>query len=122
MSMVNGQQRYAVWSERLRRFGMGSVTVAEFCRREAVSVPSFYAWRKRLKESEGAKAPSVKNRDGDAKFLSVVVSAAIAQPMLKLPGGAVIELPSQLGQRQLVDLIAAVVEATDAARRSAEVA
>ena len=38
-----------VWQERLRRFReAGSVSVAEFCRQEQVSVPSFYGWRKKL--------------------------------------------------------------------------
>ena len=42
----------AVWRERLRRFDSGNLTVAEFCHREGVSNPSFYQWRKRLKQSD----------------------------------------------------------------------
>lgn len=36
------------WRERLERFRGSTWTVAEFCRREKVSVASFYQWRKKL--------------------------------------------------------------------------
>ena len=38
----------AVWRERLERFAVEQGSVAEFCRREGVSLPSFYRWRKML--------------------------------------------------------------------------
>jgi hypothetical protein len=38
----------AVWGERLRRHERSGLTVAEFCERECVSVPSFYQWKRRL--------------------------------------------------------------------------
>jgi len=120
MLKLNRQQRHAVWVERWERFVAANVSVAEFCRREAVSVASFYAWKKRLAPASRAKTRPVKNRAGDVKFLPLVVSATATQPMLRLPGGAAIELPSQLGRRQLTDLIAAVVAATDSSRSISE--
>jgi hypothetical protein len=36
------------WQRRLGRFQEARQSVAEFCRKEGVSVPSFYQWRKRL--------------------------------------------------------------------------
>lgn len=46
-----------LWNERLRRFEGGGLTVAEFCRNEQVSIPSFYQWRKKFRrdfEGNGA--------------------------------------------------------------------
>jgi hypothetical protein len=37
-----------LWRGRLGRFDVSRLTVAEFCKRERVSVPSFYQWRKRI--------------------------------------------------------------------------
>jgi len=42
-----------VWAERLARFPDSGLTPAQFCALEAISSPSFYAWRRRL----GAPAP-----------------------------------------------------------------
>jgi hypothetical protein len=39
------------WTKRLTRFEAAGETVARFCRREGVSVPSFYAWKKRLRQA-----------------------------------------------------------------------
>jgi len=36
------------WTERLARFEQSGQTVAQFCRQEGVSQPSFYQWRKKL--------------------------------------------------------------------------
>ena len=54
------QQR---WRDRLRRFSHSALSVTEFCRREQVSEPSFYAWRKRLLEPvKSGREPAVANR------------------------------------------------------------
>jgi hypothetical protein len=36
------------WLDRLRRFARTKCSVAEVCRRERVSVASFYQWRRKL--------------------------------------------------------------------------
>ena len=41
-------QAESSWRSRMTKFRRSKLTVVEFCRREAVSVPSFYHWRKRL--------------------------------------------------------------------------
>jgi transposase len=40
--------RREVWRRRLRAFERGTVSVAEFCRREGVSDAAFYQWRRKL--------------------------------------------------------------------------
>ncbi len=41
-------ERQMRWRQRLGRFSRSTLSVAEFCRRVQVSVPSFYQWRKKL--------------------------------------------------------------------------
>jgi hypothetical protein len=47
-SRVSDPVKIQQWSERLSRFGDSGQTVAEFCRAERVSQPSFYQWKKKL--------------------------------------------------------------------------
>jgi transposase-like protein len=89
----------AVWRERLARFQSGDLTVAEFCRREGVSNPSFYQWRKRLgKRDRRARGVAQADRgtpdaDRPSRFLPVNVSAATAAE-IELPNGIKIRVPA----------------------------
>jgi len=47
-SRVSDSVKVQQWAERLKRYGDCGQTVAEFCRAERVSQPSFYQWKKRL--------------------------------------------------------------------------
>jgi hypothetical protein len=44
--MGRNQQRSAesLWRDRLAKYRQSDLTVAEFCRQEGVSNPSFYQW------------------------------------------------------------------------------
>jgi len=46
-------QAESSWRSRMTKFRRSKLTVVEFCRREAVSVPSFYHWRKQLEGGRG---------------------------------------------------------------------
>ena len=81
MPKVNGQQRHARWVERLERFADAKVSVAEFCRREAVSVASFYAWKKRLPRASDPNSRAGKGVAAETKFLPLVVSTPTTQPI-----------------------------------------
>jgi transposase-like protein len=101
-----------IWIARLKRYSQSNFTVAEFCRREGVSVPNFYQWKRKL---AGARSgPSVE----PTKFVPLQVTGlgVSATPSLRLPGGAIIELPSTLGRERLAELIAACIDATNSAR------
>ena len=73
----------ALWAERLARQQRGTLSIAEFCRREKISPPSFYGWRKRL--------------DEQALFVPVELSRAVEPSasgvQIELPGGALVTLP-----------------------------
>jgi hypothetical protein len=120
MSQLTRSQRLALWQDRFDRFAQANVTVAEFCRREAVSVPNFYHWKKKLAIPPTRKPKLNTGPTGTNRFVSVVVNAAPLTTKMHLPGGAAIELPAELPRRQLIDLISAVIDVTDAAVRPAE--
>jgi transposase len=82
-----------VWSERLTRFRSSGLTVAQFCAREAVSVPSFYSWKRRLTDPASA-SPSRHDQGGAGapRLLPVRLQTSGALVELALPSGAVLRL------------------------------
>ena len=77
-----------LWRERFLRFEDGGVTIAEFCVAEGTSTASFYAWRRKLAmrhQTSRKKKPSV--------FEPLTIAAA-ATVVIRLPGGASIEVPA----------------------------
>ena len=82
-----------VWSERLARFRSSGLTVAQFCAREAVSVHSFYSWKRRL--TDQAADPSSRHHRGgagDQRLLPIRLQTSDALVELVLPNGAVLRL------------------------------
>jgi len=113
MPQLTSTQRRAFWSERLDRFESADLTVAEFCRRESISAPSFYLWKKRLGQAFSNKPRSRRKSAAKAKFVPLLVNATMIAPILTLPGGATIQLPIEQCRDKTVDLIAAVIEASE---------
>jgi hypothetical protein len=86
-----------LWRERLARWQRADLSVAEFCRRERVSEPSFYQWRRRLRPV-----------DGDApRFVELPAWPSMAAVQMTLPSGAVVTIPAQAS----ADMIRAVIRA-----------
>ena len=94
MGRKQNQSAESVWRDRLARFRNGKLTVAEFCRHEGVSNPSFYQWRRRLdprhanqvRRSRAAKA-------GRLSFVPVKVSSATLAEV-EFPNGVRIRVPA----------------------------
>jgi len=82
-------EKRAQWRERLRRFERSKLSVVEFCRREQVSAPSFYQWRRKLSVA-AADAPS---RPSGANFVPVQLTSAIGLEV-RFPNGAQLKLPA----------------------------
>lgn len=89
-----------VWQQRLRRFERSQMTVVEFCRSEGVSQPSFYQWRKKLRQRPIAAQP--KPMDSTVQFMPLRLSVQsdhdsqrrgeqgappLASTTIELPGG-----------------------------------
>ena len=81
------------WLDRLRRFRRSNLSVIEFCRREKVSVPSYYQWRRKL-----ADATSEVDAGGQpATFIPVQVAGS-ADLEVTFPNGARLTLSAHSRQ------------------------
>ena len=101
---LEAQQR---WRDRLRRFSRSALSVTEFCRREQVSAPSFYQWRKRLAGTADDGQDTTPTTQ--ATFLPVQVTA-FRSLQVAFPNGATLSLPAD--DPALIRLsIAAIAEA-----------
>jgi hypothetical protein len=101
-----------VWRERLRRFSRSGLTVVAFCQAERVSVPSFYAWRRKFAALDAAAKAGPRPRvaatarRAAATFLPVsIASAAVVE--INLPNGVRVRLPAG----DLASLAAAIAAA-----------
>jgi hypothetical protein len=85
MAGSSDSRKVREWQRRMARFEEAQESVAEFCRKESVSAPSFYQWRKRL-------AQRCRPAEEAAGFRPVrlVSSAGVA---VQLPGGTRLHVP-----------------------------
>jgi transposase-like protein len=111
------QDREAHWRGVLERQAESGLSVADFCRQESVSAPSFYFWRRRLQEQAangnqqvGRAATVVSSR----QLLPVhIESAAPAAPVrILLPQGVSLETSASIDEGRLSALLRAVREAS----------
>jgi hypothetical protein len=94
--------RHQLWARRMDRYQACSLTVKEFCRREGVSVPSFYQWKKKL-----ARASA------EPTFVRVSLPQQSAAPVtVKLPGGAEVRIEAMADSTTLRRVLAAVIAET----------
>ena len=77
------------WVERMGRFATSSLTVAQFCAAEGVSVPAFYQWRRALAAGDAPSSPNAA-----PTFVPVRIAPANHSAVeLILPSGAVLRFP-----------------------------
>jgi len=80
------------WIERLQRFANSGLTPAQFCAKEAVSLPSFYSWKRRLAAlPDGTTKPDTDNPG--PSLLPIRLPSLPALLELALPTGAVLRIP-----------------------------
>jgi hypothetical protein len=102
-----------VWLDRLARFPSSGLTVAQFCAIEAVSVPSFYSWKRRLADQDpdarfrhdpgGARGP---------RLLPVRLQPSGPLVELVLPTGVVLRLVPGCDLAWVHSLVAALGDAS----------
>lgn len=94
MARSSDPVKAAQWRQRLECFDSSSTSVALFCRREGVSVASFYHWRKKLAARAGP--PSAAQRKAQpCGFKPLSITAATSPTIaVHLPGGARLEVPA----------------------------
>lgn len=116
-----GKQRY--WGDVLRRQAASGLSVAEFCRREGLSQPSFYAWRRTIAQRShtGAKP---RGRRGAFDFVPVRLREVARQDAvvgdtrqalrgtvglsLELGSGLVLRLPDTISAQRLAEFVSAL--------------
>jgi transposase len=77
---------HALWQQRLARFDQAGLTAAAFCAKHALSLPSFYAWRRRL------RAPAPVSAQDSHPFVPIRLLPAAPPVELVLPSGALLRL------------------------------
>jgi hypothetical protein len=95
-----------VWLDRLTRFPLSGLTPARFCAIEAVSLPSFYSWKRRFAAEALASEAGLDNtQDLGPRLLPVHVPAQ-ANLELVLNNGLVL----RIGPRCDLDLVRSLVQ------------
>jgi len=56
MAGNTSEQKTAYWRDVFKRQAESGLSIRQFCSRERISQPSFYAWRRKLPERVGRKA------------------------------------------------------------------
>lgn len=113
-------ERAAFWRDMIDRQGRSGWSVVDFCRREGVSTASFYNWRRRLREADGRSGKG--GRRGRTAFVAVNVQAGTPEVRgdgfgaacieIVLPGEVTIRVNDGVSRETLVDVLAAVREAS----------
>ena len=101
-----------VWVDRLTRFPLSGLTPAQFCAIEAVSLPSFYSWKRRLAaEATASATQSSPGGDRGPRLLPVRLQQPAAAVELVLPTGAVLRLPPGCDTAWVRSLVTALGDA-----------
>ena len=100
------KDRELFWRGVLQRQTESGLSVASFCRQETISAPSFYAWRRKLRERDAVALRSDAQVDEKAEFGGQLFPVRIF-----LPQGTSIDAPGNMDRRALVELLAALREA-----------
>jgi transposase len=96
------------WSERLQRFAQSGLRPGPFCQREGVSLPSFYAWKRRLAAAAPSPAPEpTANADVGPRLLPVRLAPAAPIELL-LPSGTLLRLTPHCDLAFVRSLVAAL--------------
>jgi transposase len=98
-----------VWVDRLTRFPLSGLTPAQFCAIEAVSLPSFYSWKRRLAADAAAPQPT-QGVDLGPRLLPVRLQQPAAAVEVVLPTGAVLRLPPGCDTAWVRSLVTALGE------------
>ena len=109
-------KREAYWRGVMTRFGKSGLTVRGFCAQERVSEPSFYAWRRVIRErdaepraTQAAFVPVVVGDDQDARSRHHI-EIELHDPEVG-PRSLLLRVPTALPVRQVATLVHALAAA-----------
>jgi len=92
------------WRRVVERWRRAGISIRAFCRRESLSEPSFYAWRRELRRRDHEKT-SVRSRPA---FVPVRVAASAPFLELVLAAGRVLRVPPGFDGPTLREVVAAL--------------
>ena len=94
------------WVDRLRRFAQSGLRPAPFCAQEGVSLPSFYAWKRRLAAPAVGDGPAADaGAPHEPRWLPVRLPDPATPLELVLPCGAVVRIAAGADQATLRGLL-----------------
>jgi len=98
-------RKWREWQRRMVRFRKARRSVAEFCREEGISTPSFYQWRKRLAEPTQPRKGNAAELSHGFTPVRLVTTTGVA---VHLPGGTQLHVPTSDPQtlRLVIDRLA----------------
>lgn len=109
MARTANAAKLTQWQECLTRWRQANLSVAEFCRRERVSPPLFYHWRRRL------QSPPTDTLS--PRFVELPITTRPGSGVqLTLPSGVIVALPNHAS----IELITAVIRAAMQPLRASE--
>ncbi len=105
----------ACWRERLQSQAGSEISVRAFCRREGLSEPSFYSWRRELdkrdrqRSAQSAAGAAHSAAAGSAGLVAVDVIGVLGEATLEIAiaGGVVIRLREEASAETLQRVLAA---------------
>ena len=94
MYKKNRNEKELHWREILKRQTDSGLSIRRFCATEGISEPSFYAWRKRLRERNSATQPRKAGRRNDGRG-----QEGLFVPLQLVDAAARLEIVHPLGYR-----------------------
>ena len=107
-------ERESFWRGALARHAASGLSVAAFCRREKLSQPSFYSWRRTIPQRDRRRPKPTRPRRPAREFLPVRVTDLPARESsitIELAGGHVLRLPEATPAVRIAELVRALQEA-----------
>jgi hypothetical protein len=115
--------REQFWRQHVETWRKSEKSVRAYCVEAALSVPSFYAWRRELARRDGVEPPQAQRLRGEARgttsgvgrraigrssWVQLQVSSVAAAIEIELTGGTVVRLRGEVNRQALSDVLAAL--------------
>ncbi len=102
------QQQF--WQMVLETFKTSNLSVRRFCKREGLSEPSFYSWRKKL--SKDNDSTNEKREIDSSSFIKVSIPDQQSCNLeIVLTSGNILKIPNDFNTKMLTDILLALSKA-----------
>jgi hypothetical protein len=91
MARAADGSKVSAWRQRFRRYAKSNLSVAQFCSKEGVSVPSFYFWKRKLGVASSAGGRTGRRRK-TPRFRPITVVGPAPVVSARLPSGVQLDV------------------------------